>query len=126
MLAPLEIAIVVAALALAVVGAVLAVARRPRATWYPAALQALEAALVVQAVIAGLFLLRGHRPEELVTFIAYALVSLVVVPALLTLLSSSDEEFGGPVWPNVLVLVAGAAVAVLVWRMGATWPGVDG
>lgn len=126
MLLPLEIAIIAAALALAVVGLVLAVARRPRAQWYPPALQGLEAALVVQAVIASLFLLRGHRPDELVTFVAYALVSLVVVPVLLTLLSGPDEDFGGPVWPNVLVVVAGVAVAVLVWRMGATWPGGDG
>lgn len=125
-LLPLEIAIVVASLALAVVGLVMAVLRRTRAAWYPAALRVLQGALVVQAAVAGLLLLRGHRPDELVTFVAYALVSLVVVPALLTLLSSPDEEFGGPVWPNVLVTVAAVAVAVLVWRMGATWPGVDG
>ncbi len=125
-LPPLEIAIIAAALALAVVGLLLAVARRPRPTWYPPVLRALEGALVVQAAIAGLYLLRGHRPDELVTFVAYALVSVVVVPVLLTLLSGPDEDYDGPVWPNVLVAVAGATVAVLVWRMGATWPGVDG
>jgi hypothetical protein len=123
---PLEILAVGLAVALALTGVALAVARRPRPAWYRPALQGLEAVLVVQAAVAGLLLLRGHRPEELITFVAYAVTSLVVVPVLLALLSSPDEEYGGPVWPNVLVAVAGAAVAVIVLRMGATWPGSSG
>lgn len=123
---PLEVLSVGLALALALVGVVLAVARRPRLRSYRVLLRLLEGILVLQAAIAGLLVLRGHRPDELLTFAAYAVTSLVVVPALLALLASSDEEYGGPVWPNVLVAVAGAAVAVIVLRMGATWPAAGG
>lgn len=123
---PLEVLAIGLAGTLALVGLALAVTRRPRPGWYRPTLQALEAALVLQAAVAGLLLLRGHRPEELITFAAYALTSLGVVPVLLALLSSPDEEYGGPVWPNVLVTVAGAAVVVIVLRMGATWPGTGG
>lgn len=119
---PLEILIIGLALVLALVGVVRAVARRPRLAAYRPLLQLLQAVLVGQALVAGLLVLRGHRPDELITFGAYAVTSLVVVPILLTLLASPDEEYGGPVWPNVLVAIAGVAVAVIVLRMGATWP----
>lgn len=124
MLVPLEVLLVAVALVIAVAALVLALLRAPRPPWYQPALQALEAGLVVQVVLAGLSLLRGHRPEEVITFVAYALTSLIVIPILLALLSSPDEDYGGPVWPNVLVAVAGAAVAVIVIRMGVTWASV--
>ncbi len=125
-LAPLEGAIVAAAALLALIALGLALARRGRPRWYPTALRILEAALLAQAAIAVAGLAQGHRPDELITFAAYGITSLVLVPVLLTLLSSPDEEYGGPVWPHVLVAIACTAVAVVVWRMGATWPGTGG
>lgn len=122
----LELIIVICALALAAVAIVFAVTDRPRPEWYRPTLHVGEAVLLGQAAAAVLLIARGHRPDELVTFAAYAITSVLVVPVLLTLLSGGDEDYGGPRWPHVLVAVAGVAVAVIVVRMGQTWPGTGG
>jgi hypothetical protein len=117
------------ALTLAAVGvvlggyaAVLASTDRPRSANFRLATNALEAGLLVQLLGAIVGLVKGHTPDEMFTFLAYAITSVALLPILVTTLASDDQEWGGPRWPNTLTAVACIAAAVVVLRMQATWP----
>jgi hypothetical protein len=60
--------------------------------------------------------LRGHRPAESATHLAYLITSLLVLPAAATQVARDD----GP-WPAALLAVALVLAAVVVVRMQTTW-----
>jgi hypothetical protein len=73
-------------------------------------------------VVADLISLgRGHRPDELVTHLGYAVAAVGMTPILLG--QRFTEEGAEPRQPPPLLLVALAAVVsiVVVLRLGATW-----
>jgi hypothetical protein len=81
-------------------------------------LAVIEALLVVQLVISVVLLISGERPGSLVTFLAYLIGSLLVLPigtvwALAERTRSSTAVLG----------VACLTVPVLILRMSEVWAG---
>jgi hypothetical protein len=89
-----------------------------RYRWSAAAptLVLLQVVLVLQAALDLIGFLRGHRPAESATHLAYLIASLLVLPAAATQVARDD----GP-WAAVLLVVALLVVAVVVVRMQTTW-----
>jgi hypothetical protein len=82
---------------------------------------AVEAALVVQLLVAVVLLVRGERPadgDDLVTFLAYLAGSLVVLPAGVVLGISERSRYG-----SLVLAVAALGVPVMVVRMQQLWEG---
>ncbi len=79
---------------------------------------ALEALLLVQAVVAAVKLIGGTRPGSTVTFVAYLVGSLLVLP--LGVLWALEERTR---WSSVVLAIAGVTVAVMVVRMNSVWDG---
>jgi hypothetical protein len=104
-------AVVTAALLTSVCGAVTAIQNRPpgRITLATAALASVLT--LVQSVLAGIDLARG-RPPETVTYIAY-LIGIVVVLPLAVAWSIAERTR----WSGVVVAVGGITVAVMTARL---------
>lgn len=76
----------------------------------------LQIALLLQAVVDVVGLLRGHHPAETATHLAYLLTSLAVLPVATGQAGRDDGR-----WAGVLVGISLLAVAVVVVRMQTTW-----
>lgn len=122
MITPLALALAVIAVVLAVCAAILAMQNRPRSANFRLATNVLEVGLLVQLLGALVGLAKGHTPTETFTFLAYAVTSVALLPILVNTLSASDEDWGGPRWPNLLTAIACLATGVVVLRMHVTWP----
>ncbi|MET9022842.1 hypothetical protein ABZV93_22960 [Actinopolymorpha sp. NPDC004070] len=118
MIGPLAVVVMVVALAFAVLALVIAALNR-----LPGALQVGGAALVellalVQLVGVIVQLVRGERPAEFATFLAYMVVSVLVMPAAVLWAAAERNR-----WSSVVLGVAGLVVVVLVLRMQQVWTG---
>jgi len=104
------------ALLLAVVGAASTLARRRMGLIHWIVVGLLEAALLVQAVVAVVRLAGGHRVAETATFYGY-LAGIVLVPVIGAGWAWSERTK----WAGTQLAVAGLAVAVMVWRLVQLW-----
>ena len=99
------------------IGALVAsVPGRFRAERFSGALLVVEMALLLQAVLAIVGLARGHRPGELATFVAYLVVSVVVLPVAASQVRGTTGR-----WAGAVVTAAFVVQAVLVVRLQTTW-----
>ena len=94
----------------------LAVADRRPLTLLAYGLVTVEAAALVQVLVAIVQVVRGERPDEPATFVGYALTSLLVLPAgAVWALSDKSKSGTGAAGVSALVL------AVLTVRMLQVW-----
>jgi hypothetical protein len=77
---------------------------------------ALEAVLLIQAVVAVVELTHGHRPPELATFLSY-LIAVLLVPVAGLLWARSEPTK----WAGTVLAVAAAVAAVMGWRLLQLW-----
>jgi hypothetical protein len=91
--------------------------RPPGRPVFAAAVMA-EAAALVQSVVAGVELARGHDVASAATFVGYLLGNLVVLPV--AVLWSLAERTR---WSGAVVAVGGLAVAVMTVRLNVMWQG---
>ena len=116
MILPLALVVVVLAAALAGWAALWAVRDRPvvlNQLWGAAVV---EAALVVQLVVAIVAASRGPGPVEHGTFWGYVVASLLILP-----LAGAWAFAERTRWSSVVLLVAAVTVAFMQWRMLQTW-----
>jgi hypothetical protein len=81
----------------------------------------LEVALLVQAVLAVVSLVRGDRPADTPTFLSY-LAGIVLLPVAGTLWARSEPTR----WAGTVLAVAAGAVGVMVWRLQQLWEATGG
>ena len=94
----------------------LAVANRRPLTLLAYGLVTVEAAALVQVLVAIVQVVRGERPDEVATFIGYALTSLLVPPAGAVWALSDKSK-----WGTGAAGVAALVLAVLTVRMVQVW-----
>jgi hypothetical protein len=111
----------VVAVVLALLGLAATLARRRIGLVHVGGAVLLEALLVVQAVIVGIALIGGERPEDPATFISY-LVGVLLVPVAGLLWARTEPTR----WAGTVIAVAGATVAVMVWRLLKLWEATGG
>jgi len=119
--AALAVVTTVVAGALALLGVAATLARRRIGLVHVGGALLLEALLVVQTVVVGIALLDGERPPELATFLGY-LVGVLLVPVAGLLWARTEPTR----WAGTVIAVAGAAVAVMVWRLLSLWEATGG
>ena len=112
----LVVAASVVATAVAALGVLSTVLRRRIGLAHLVGAGVLELLLVVQAVVAGVALVGGHRPAELATFVAY-LGSVVLLPVAGVLWARTEPTR----WAGTVLAVAAAAVGVMMWRLLQLW-----
>ncbi len=76
--------------------------------------------LVAQALLDGVTLLRGHRPQDPATHLGYLAVSVVLLPLLGALPRRRPAEGPGRADHLVAAVAAGVALVVSV-RLHTTW-----
>lgn len=74
------------------------------------------AVVVIQAIVAGVQMGRGHEMAEPATFIGYTATAVLLVPASLYLARIEHSR-----WASIVLCVAGFVIAVLQVRMGQLW-----
>ncbi|MEQ7006393.1 hypothetical protein ABN028_09325 [Actinopolymorpha sp. B17G11] len=79
----------------------------------------LELALIGQLIAAVVLMLGGERPAEFATFLAYLVVSVLVLPIAVLWAASERNR-----WSGVVLGVGGLVVVVLVVRLQQVWAGV--
>lgn len=89
---------------------------RGPARWQLAWTLALEAGLIVQAVIASVIVARGDGPERSEVVIGYLLTSVVVLPAV-----ALYARKGGTRWDSLMLGITALVLAVVIGRLGMTW-----
>lgn len=115
-----SIAVALSSLVVAAWSFVLAARNRSPAKPLLIGLGVVEALLVVQVVLAVILMISGERPGSMVTFIAYLVGTLLVLPI-------------GTVWAlaensrsaTAVLGVAGITVPVLILRMHQVWGGAS-
>jgi hypothetical protein len=113
----LVVAVLVATGALAVFGLVWTVLGRHPGRELRIATGAVEALLLVQAVIAALRVFGGVRLPEQGTFLIYLVVSVCVLPIGLQFAGAEPTTR----WGGTVVAVAAIATGVAVWRLQGLW-----
>ncbi len=106
----------VVALVLAALGALSTLTRRRTGLAHLATAALLEAVLLVQAGIAVVRLVGGHRPEETATFLGY-LAGVLLIPVAGVLWSRTEPSR----WAGTVIGIAALVVAVMVWRLLQLW-----
>ena len=115
-IADLETALTVLALACAVWGLVLVILNRTPNRPLLGALLLLELGLLVQAVIGVVALIGTDRPVSTVTFVGYLVGSLVILP--LAVFWAMAERTR---WGTTVLIVACLVVPVMIVRMDQVW-----
>jgi hypothetical protein len=110
------IALYVSSLALGAIGGGAAMLGRAPGRVLLAGSVLVELVVVVQAVTAVVLLVRGDRPAETATFVAYLVGALLVLPV--TVLWSLAERTR---WSSLVVAMGGLTVAVMTVRMQVLW-----
>lgn len=105
-------------LLVAVLGLATSALNRPPGTVVLAAAAVAELTALVQSVVAGVGLARGHDVPSIATFIGYLLGNLVVLPV--AVIWSLAERTR---WSGAVVAVGGLAVAVMTARLNLMWQG---
>ena len=77
---------------------------------------AIESGIVVQMVLAGILLAGGHPVTELVTFWAYLITALFLLPVAAVWAMAERTR-----WSSVVLVVAALALAVMQVRMMQLW-----
>jgi len=113
---PLALVVVVLATALAGWAALWAVRDRAVVLNQLWGATVVEAALLVQLVVAIVVGSRGPGPVEHGTFWGYAVASLLILP-----LAGAWAFAERTRWSSVVLLVAAVTVAFMQWRMLQTW-----
>jgi hypothetical protein len=113
---PLVAALVLGGLALAVLGAVLAGLGRVPGRVVLGASALLEVLVVGQVVAAVVALAGGHRPTELVTFCAYLLGIVVVLPVVVAWSLAERTR-----WSNLVLAVGALTVMGMAARLDQMW-----
>jgi hypothetical protein len=108
--------LVVYALALAAVCAWSTIRGTGPARWQLAWTMALEAGLIVQAVIAAVLVARGDGPDRSEVVIGYLLTSVIVLPAV-----ALYARRGGTRWDSLMLGITALVLAVVIGRLGMTW-----
>jgi hypothetical protein len=111
------LAIFVFLMALSVWGLVLAVCRRPPNRTYLSAVVVGELELVIQAVVALVVIIAGHRPPSIAEYFGYLFVTVALVPYALARARSPQANY----WDSSVVAVVTFAVAVAVLRLLDLW-----
>ncbi len=111
----------VVAVLLALLGSAATLARRRIGLVHVAGAVLLEALLVVQAVVVGIAVAGGERPADPPTFFSY-LATVLLVPVAGLLWARTERSR----WAGTVVAVAGATVAVMVWRLLQLWEASGG
>jgi hypothetical protein len=119
--AALVVVTTVVAVVLALLGLAATVARRRIGQVHVAGALLLEALLVVQAVVVGIALVDGERPEDLATFLGYR-VGVLVGPVAGLLWARTEPTR----WAGTVLAVAGGTVAVMLWRLLKLWEATGG
>jgi hypothetical protein len=117
----LAVVVTVVAALLAVVGVLSTATGRRTGQLHLAAAALLEVALLVQAVVAVVGLVGGHRPEETAAFLGY-LVGIVLVPVAGVLWARSEPTR----WAGTVLVVAAVVVAIMDWRLVQLWNATGG
>ena len=112
----LVVAITLVAALLAVLGIASTVTRRRIGLVHLWVAGALEALLLVQAVVAAVAMAGGDTPADTPTFLGY-LIGVVLVPVAGVLWARSEQTR----WAGTVLAVAGAVVAVMAWRLLQLW-----
>jgi hypothetical protein len=115
----LVVAITVVAVLLVLLGLASTLARRRIGLVHLVVAGVLEALLLVQAVLAVVALAGGDTPPETATFAGY-LAGVVLVPVAGSLWARTERTR----WAGTVMAVAGAVVAVMVWRLLQLWEAV--
>jgi hypothetical protein len=115
----LVVAITVVAVLLALLGLASTLARRRIGLVHLVVAGVLEVLLLVQAVLAVVALAGGDTPPETATFAGY-LAGVVLVPVAGSLWARTERTR----WAGTVMAVAGAVVAVMVWRLLQLWEAV--
>lgn len=110
-----------ACLVLVAVGLLASLLSRPPGIVHLVITAAIEAAVLVQMVIATVGLLRGARVESLALFLAYAAFCVVVLP-IGALFAFAERNR----WSGAVFAVASLALVVTLWRLNALWVGTRG
>lgn len=112
----LVVAVTATAAALAVAGIASTLARRRIGLLHLAGAALLEALLLVQGMLAVVALVRGERPADTPTFLAY-LAGVVLLPVAGTLWARGEPTR----WAGTVLAVAAGAAGVMVWRLQELW-----
>lgn len=120
MITGFSIAVALCSLAVAAWSFVLAARNRAPAKPLLVGLAVVESLLVVQVVIAVVLLIGGERPGSMVTFIAYLVGTLLVLP-LGTVWALAERSRSA----TAVLGVACVTVPVLVLRMHQVWGGAS-
>jgi hypothetical protein len=115
----LVVAITVVAVLLVLLGLASTLARRRIGLVHLVVAGVLEVLLLVQAVLAVVALASGDTPPETATFAGY-LAGVVLVPVAGSLWARTERTR----WAGTVMAVAGAVVAVMVWRLLQLWEAV--
>lgn len=121
MIHSLAVVLLVLTAGLAVFGVVSTVLARPAGREHVLAVGAVEALLVVQALIGAARVLGGIRPAETFTFVVYLVVSVCVLPIALQFARAEPTRWGGTV-----IAVGSVAVGVAVLRLLSLWGSAGG
>jgi hypothetical protein len=111
------LAIFIFLMALTVWGLVLAAGRRAPDRTYLAAVVIGEVELAIQAVVALVAIVAGHRPPSLAEYFGYLFVSVALVPYALVRARSPHAS----AWDSSVVAVVTFAVAIAVLRLMYLW-----
>jgi hypothetical protein len=118
---PLAYVLVGSTVALALFGLVSTVLADPPGPAHVRATGAVEALLVLQALLAAARVYGGERPAEVSTFLIYLLVSVCVLPIGLQFARAEPTRWGGAV-----IAVAAVAVGTVVLRLLSLWGATGG
>lgn len=118
MFEPLQIALVVTALALAVVATAYVVADRPTGPVLLTGLAVLESGLLAQAVLGIVQLAGTERDVDGLVFVGYLLGTLLFVPVAAFWALGERSRAG-----TAALIVLGLVVPVLVLRVQQVWDG---
>lgn len=101
-----------------VAGLAMSLLNRPPNQALVAAAAVAELAAVVQSVVAGVGLARGHDVPSSATFVGYLLGNLVVLPVAVVWAWAERTR-----WSAAVIAVGGLAVAVMTARLTMMWQG---
>jgi hypothetical protein len=110
--------IIVSSLVVAAFCGLMALLDRPPGPLHLLGLTIVEAALLVQAVVATGKMFTGDRPDDMPTFVGY-LLTAVLIPPLAVLVGWAERTR----WGSVILAVAFLVVPVMVLRLQQVWNG---
>ncbi|MCW2686377.1 MAG: hypothetical protein JWR37_1267 [Mycobacterium sp.] len=116
MIDPLAFGTTLACLVTAIALVVTVVTGRYRLRGFAPMFALIQLMLVVQAVLAVVGLVDGHRTPELTTHLAYLVTSQGVLPVAVATTSRQEDR-----WSAGVLAVALLALAVVVVRLITTW-----